>query len=143
VLPRRLIIFCSITIIKRDRGVTEWKMEKKVKVLKIVTFVMIAIAAMYAFDSLNNGPLSGNSLTGMVVSQDDLSQQNVNCYDTDGHDYYVQGTTYAQVFQVNGEEPKKDVCEGNTLIEYYCMYNDAQVEFYDCPNGCFSGACAQ
>ena len=109
--------------------------------LKALTFLMMAIGALYVFDSINQGGLSGNAVTGLVVLEQDLEQQDVNCYDSDNRDHYVQGTTYARLFQVNGEGPKQDVCEGNTLIEYYCVFNEPQVEFYDCQNVCSNGAC--
>lgn len=115
------------------------KMEER---LRTLTFLMIAIGALYVFDSINQGALSGNSVTGLAVSEQELAQQDVSCYDSDNKDHTVQGTTYARLFAVNGEAPKKDVCEGSTLIEYYCVFNEPQVEFYDCQNGCFNGACA-
>ncbi|MBI3037160.1 hypothetical protein HYY73_05440 [Candidatus Woesearchaeota archaeon] len=110
--------------------------------LKILVFLMMAIGALYAFDNLNQGPLSANSVTGFAVSEQRITQQDVNCYDSDNRDHYGQGTTYARLFAANGEGPKQDVCEGNSLIEYYCVFNEPQVEFYDCENGCFNGACA-
>ena len=109
--------------------------------LKALTFIMIAIGALYAFDGLHLGALSGNSATGLVVSEPQLARQDVGCYDSDNRDYYAQGTTYAKLFQVNGEAPKQDTCAGSTLIEYYCVFNEPQVEFYDCPQGCDNGAC--
>lgn len=111
--------------------------------LKALTFVMMAIGALYAFDGLNQGGLSGNSITGLVISEQSLGQQDVSCYDSDNRDYYAQGTTYAKLFQVNGEAPKQDTCTGNSLVEYFCVFNEPQVEFYDCPNGCSDGACVQ
>ncbi len=111
--------------------------------LKALTFLMMAIGVIYAFDGLNSGVLSSNSVTGLVVSQEELSQQDVSCYETDSRDYDVKGITYANLFRVNGEPPKEDVCEEDTLIEYYCVYNEPQVEFYECPNGCISGMCVQ
>ena len=111
--------------------------------LKALTFLMIAIGALYAFDGLNQGALSGNSVTGMLVSSGSLAQQNVPCYDSNNHDYYTQGTTYAQLFEANGESPKQDTCEGATLIEYYCVNSEPQVEFYDCPGGCVNGRCVE
>ena len=110
--------------------------------LKTLTFIMMAIGALYAFDGLNQGALSGNSITGLVISEQALDQQDVSCYDSDNRDYYTQGTTYAKLFQVNRESPKEDTCAGNTLIEYYCVFNEAQVEFSDCVNGCANGACS-
>lgn len=118
-------------------------MENKIKAIKALTFVMMAFAVIYAFDSLNNGALSANSVTGMVISEPKLNQQDVSCYDSDSRDYYVQGTTYSRLFEVNSEPPKEDVCQDDTLIEYYCVYNEPQVEFYDCPGGCMNGACIQ
>ena len=110
--------------------------------LKALTFIMILIGALYAFDGISHGALSANSVTGLIVSEQALDQQDVGCYDSDDRDYYAQGTTYASLFKVNGEGPKDDACEGNTLIEYYCVFNEPQVEFYDCPNGCVVGRCA-
>ena len=114
-------------------------MEEK---LKVLTFVMIAIGALYAFDGLSQGAFSANSVTGFVVSEQKLESQDVSCYDSDNRDHYAQGTTYAQLFSVNREEPKADMCEGGTLIEYYCVFNEPQVEFYDCPSRCVNGRCA-
>ncbi|MBI2176620.1 hypothetical protein HYU40_04740 [Candidatus Woesearchaeota archaeon] len=114
-------------------------MEEK---LKVLTFIMIAIGALYAFDGLSQGAFSANSVTGLVVSEQKLSQQDVSCFDSDNRDYGVQGTTYAQLFAANGEQPKDDVCQGSTLIEYYCVGSEPQVEFYDCPAGCVGGRCA-
>ncbi len=114
-------------------------MEEK---LKILTFIMIAIGALYAFDGLSHGAFSANSVTGLVVSEQKLAQQDVSCYDSDNRDYSVQGTTYAKLFAVNGEQPKQDTCQENTLIEYYCAGNEPEVEFYDCPNSCTAGSCA-
>ena len=110
--------------------------------LQALTFVMIAIGALYAFDGLSHGALSANSITGLSISDQTLSQQDVSCYDSDGRDYYSQGTVYARLFQVNGEEPQQDMCVGNSLIEYYCVFNEVQVEFHDCVNGCANGACS-
>ena len=109
--------------------------------LKALTFVMMAIAALYVFDGLSLSPISGSSVTGFVVSEQALNQQAVSCYDSDNRDYYTQGTTYARLFQVNGEIPKADTCEGTTLVEYYCSLNEPQVEFYACPGRCGNGAC--
>ena len=114
-------------------------MEEK---LKVLTFIMIAIGALYAFDGLSQGAFSANSVTGLVVSEQKLAQQDVSCYDSDNRDYNVQGTTYAKLFAANGEQPKQDTCQGNTLIEYYCVSSEPEVEFYDCPNGCVAGRCA-
>ena len=114
-------------------------MEEK---LKVLTFVMIAIGALYAFDGLSQGAFSANSVTGFVVSEQKLAQQDISCFDSDNRDYSVQGTTYAKLFAANGEQPKDDVCQGNTLIEYYCVSSEPQVEFYDCPSGCVNGRCA-
>ncbi|MBI2580489.1 hypothetical protein HYV85_01640 [Candidatus Woesearchaeota archaeon] len=110
--------------------------------LTALTFLMIAIGALYVFDSVSQGALSGNSVTGLAVSEQELAQQDVSCYDSDNRDYAIQGTTYARLFAANGEVPKQDVCGGNSLIEYYCVFNEPQVEFYDCENGCVDGACA-
>lgn len=100
---------------------------------------MIALGVLYIFDGFNQ-EFPGNGLTGLAVSE---PARDVSCEDTDSRDYYAAGTTYARLFTVNGEEPKSDVCEGDTLIEYYCVYDEPQVEFYECPNGCISGTCAQ
>lgn len=108
--------------------------------LRALTFVMIAIAVLYTFDGIRQGQLSG--VTGFAVSDSELSQD-AGCFDSDNRDYYSGGATYAKLFKANGEEPKNDVCEGDTLIEYYCIYNEPQVEFYECPNGCIAGACVQ
>ena len=77
-------------------------MEEK---LKVLTFIMIAIGALYAFDGLSQGAFSANSVTGLVVSEQKLAQQDVSCYDSDNRDYNVQGTTYAKLFATNGEQP--------------------------------------
>lgn len=117
--------------------------------LKALTFLMIAIGLLYVFDGISQNALFGNRATGLVVSEHEqglsqqVAQQDVGCYDTDNRDHYVTGTTYAKLFKVNGEAPKQDVCEGNTLIEYYCVFSEPQVEFYECPNGCFGGSCAR
>ena len=110
--------------------------------LRTLTFLMIAIGALYVFDGINQGALSGNSVTGLVVSEQELAEQGISCYDSDNRDYITQGTTYAKLFAVNGEAPKQDVCAGDSLIEYYCVFNEPQVEFYECQNGCVDGACA-
>ena len=109
--------------------------------LKALTFLMILIGALYAFDGINHGALSANRVTGLIVSEQALNQQEVSCYDSDDRNYYAQGTAYSSLFKVNGEGPKADACEGSTLIEYYCVLSEPQVEFYDCPNGCQNGAC--
>ena len=109
--------------------------------LKALTFIMLLIGALYAFDGINQGALSANSVTGLIVTEQTLDQQDISCYDSDNRDYYVQGTTYASLFKVNGEGPKQDACEGNTLIEYSCVFSEPQVEFYDCAYGCQNGAC--
>ena len=114
-------------------------MEEK---LKVLTFIMIAIGALYAFDGLSHGAFSANSVTGLVVSEQQIAQQDVSCYDSDSRDYSVQGTTYAKLFAVNSEQPKQDTCQGKTLIEYYCVGSEPEVEFYDCPNSCVAGRCA-
>lgn len=114
-------------------------MEEK---LKVLTFVMIAIGALYAFDGLSQGAFSANSVTGFLVAEQDLNSQDVNCFDSDNRDYGVQGTTYAKLFAVNGEQPKQDTCQGSTLIEYYCVASEPQVEFYDCLGSCVNGRCA-
>jgi hypothetical protein len=109
--------------------------------LTALTFVMMAIAAIFIFDTLNFG-LEGDSLTGYVVAEEHkILSQNVDCFDSDNRNYAIQGTTYAEVFKVNGEGPKLDECERGNLIEYYCYNNDVQVEFYECANGCFDGKC--
>ena len=110
--------------------------------LKALTFIMLLIGALYAFDGINQGALSANSVTGLIVSEQTLNQQDVSCYDSDNRDYYSQGIAYARLFYTNGEGPKEDACQGNTLIEYYCVFNEAQVEFYDCANACANGACS-
>lgn len=134
------IIFCRIAILKRKGCESCVKMEER---LKALTFLMIAVASLYVFDSISQGGLSGNSVTGLAVSEQDVSMQDVSCYDSDNRDYSVQGTTYARLFKANNEEPKQDVCEGSSLIEYYCVFNEPQVEFYECENGCVNGACRQ
>ena len=112
------------------------KMEEK---LRALTFIMMAIGVLYVFDGLAQG---GSGITGFAISERQQSQD-VACFDSDSHDYYTAGTTYARFFKVNGEGPKSDVCEGDTLIEYFCALNEPQVEFFDCPNGCISGTCVQ
>ncbi len=112
-------------------------MEEK---LRALTFLMMAIGVLYVFDGLNGGALAGSGITGFAVSERQISQD-VGCADSDSRDYYAAGTTYARLFRANGEDPKEDVCEGDSLIEYYCVYNEPQVEFYDCQNGCSAGAC--
>ena len=113
-------------------------MEEK---LKVLTFVMVAIGALYAFDGLSQGAFSANSVTGLAVSDERLARQDVSCFDSDNRNYGIQGVTYAKLFAVNGEAPKHDMCQGNTLIEYYCVASEPQVEFYDCPGRCISGRC--
>ena len=109
--------------------------------LKALTFVMMAIAGLYVFDGLNIGRIPGDGVTGLAVSEQALNEQDVSCYDSDNRDYYTQGTTYARLFQANGEIPKADTCEGSSLVEYYCVMDEPQVEFYDCPVDCMNGAC--
>ncbi|MFH0862488.1 MAG: hypothetical protein V1875_05590 [Candidatus Altiarchaeota archaeon] len=59
-----------------------------------------------------------------------------NCTDSDGgKDYYVKGTTKW------GAKSDDDVCQDNTLIEFYCENNQPQHEMYTCPSGCQDGAC--
>ena len=111
--------------------------------LKSLTFIMILIGALYAFDGINHGALSANSVTGLVVSEQPLGQQGVGCYDSDNRDYYTKGTTYANLFKLNGEGPQDDTCQGHTLVEYYCVFNEPQVELYDCPIGCVVGSCVR
>ena len=106
-----------------------------------LTFIMIAIGALYAFDGLSQGAFSSHSLTGFVVSDQQLAQQDVSCYDSDNRNYNFQGTTYSKLFAANGEDPQTDTCQGNTLIEYYCANSDLEVEFYNCPCGCVNGRC--
>ncbi len=113
-------------------------MEQK---LKVLTFIMIAIGALYAFDGLSHGAFSANSITGFVISEQQLAQQDVSCYDSNNRDYSRQGTTYAKLFAANSEQPKQDTCQGNTLIEYYCTGSEPEVEFYECPSSCNNGAC--
>ncbi len=109
--------------------------------LKFLTLLMVAVGALYIFDGISGGQLSGNSVTGLAVSEQNTQEQDISCIDSDSRDYSVQGTTYSSLFAANGEPPKKDVCEGNALIEYYCVFNEPQVEFYECPEGCASGIC--
>lgn len=111
-------------------------MEEK---LKFLTLIMMAIGALYVFDGISNGALAGDGVTGLAVSEQ--SNQDVDCIDSDDANPLARGTTYARLFSVNGEEPKSDVCEGDSLIEYYCALNEPQVEFFTCPDGCIDGAC--
>lgn len=62
----------------------------------------------------------------------------IGCEDTDrGVDYHTRGS----ITTSNGVQT--DYCIGVKLAEYYCTNNGlAMVEFYQCPNGCFNGACA-
>ncbi|HIG98403.1 TPA: hypothetical protein HA231_03195 [Candidatus Woesearchaeota archaeon] len=110
--------------------------------LTALTFLMVTIGALYAFDGLNSGAFSANSVTGFAVSEQRIAQQDVSCYDSDNRNYEAQGTTYASLFESTGEKPKSDVCEGSTLIEYFCAFNEPQVEFHECENGCYNGGCA-
>ncbi len=108
---------------------------------KALTFVMMAIAGLYVFDGFSLSPLAGDGVTGLAISEQVMSTQDVSCSDSDNRDYYTQGTTYARLFQANGEIPKADTCEGSSLVEYYCVLDEPQVEFYDCPEDCVNGAC--
>ena len=58
-----------------------------------------------------------------------------DCTDTDGANFYTKGIT-----TVNGEE-LIDYCDGNTLIEYYCVNKDVRVKVFSCPSTCEQGAC--
>lgn len=62
------------------------------------------------------------------------------CTDTDnGKDYYTKGVIY-----LDGQYHNEDKCggfSGNTLNEWYCDSNGANVESYDCPENCSYGAC--
>jgi hypothetical protein len=60
------------------------------------------------------------------------------CWDSDGGiNYYEKGSVNSTI---NGT--LVDVCNtGVRLIERYCDGNAAESDFFDCPNGCFDGAC--
>ncbi len=106
--------------------------------LRAMTFLMMAIGALYIFQSISNGELSDAGITGFAVQE-----SKTGCQDSDNRDYYTRGTTYAALFSQNNEPPKEDVCVGDSLIEYYCVQNSPEVEFFECPNGCISGMCAR
>ena len=113
-------------------------MEEK---LRFLTFLMMAVGALYIFQGIHNGALTNSTVTGFAIAEQAAPSQPVGCYDTDNRDYFTAGTTYSNLFTANGEGPKQDTCEGNSMIEYYCELGEPQVEFYDCPNGCVSGLC--
>ncbi|MEW5896213.1 MAG: Kazal-type serine protease inhibitor family protein [Nanoarchaeota archaeon] len=60
------------------------------------------------------------------------------CTDSDGGvDYNIVGTT------TKGSESKSDTCEGEKIVEYYCLDNELKSKTAECnPNWvCLSGAC--
>jgi hypothetical protein len=61
------------------------------------------------------------------------------CVDSDGgKSFYTKGQVNTQE---NGQPSVIDICQGVILIEGYCNGNGATTESFNCPNGCFKGAC--
>lgn len=68
------------------------------------------------------------------------------CSDSDGGiNYYTKGATSVCSNSSSGGTCTAiyDKCNGNTLTEYYCRYNEIKSLGYACPNGCNDGACLQ
>jgi hypothetical protein len=61
------------------------------------------------------------------------------CIDSDGGKNYE---TYGKVIHGNGETEIYDACESEAVLkEYFCENGYFASETYECPSGCFNGAC--
>lgn len=80
-------------------------------------------------------------MTGMVVTSISV------CSDTDaGRNYAVKGDVYGFYYLFNEENfHEEDRCEGDVLIEYYCVedgiHSYRESAEYICPGGCEEGRC--
>ena len=57
------------------------------------------------------------------------------CTDTDGKDFFSQGTVTYRFRDYN------DRCYGSYVKEYFCSYNRLRTTYFRCPDGCSGGAC--
>ncbi|OGJ17082.1 hypothetical protein A3K73_01505 [Candidatus Pacearchaeota archaeon RBG_13_36_9] len=85
--------------------------------------------------------LSCNS--GFYCYNNSCLNNSATCVDSDNRNYYIQGNV--TINNSGTSVFKEDICLGS-LIEFYCYYNgsdfEARNESYNCPHGCFEGACS-
>lgn len=73
---------------------------------------------------------------GACLQIAETPSENVSCTDSDGgQDYETQGSC------VSGDFSDMDYCDGNDLIEFYCLSNSCISEIVSCNYGCEDGAC--
>ncbi|MDI6721256.1 MAG: hypothetical protein QMD85_02605 [Candidatus Aenigmarchaeota archaeon] len=70
-----------------------------------------------------------------------VASQNIpdSCYDSDGTDYSRKGILRAVIS--GNSYSVEDSCNGSLMKEYACRGGSPYTDFYQCPNGCYDGAC--
>lgn len=103
----------------------------KKRTLIIIFVAIFLIGALFA------------KFSGMVVTSINT------CMDTDGgKSYGVKGTVQGVYYLIIKEEyTEEDYCEGNNLIEHYCVQEDMhsyrEKQEYVCEVGCSEGKCIE
>src|SRR3989344_5737033 len=125
--------------VKKNGCIRNFNKTRIIRVIIGIIFILLLLIVFFMFSNINISGFKFINLLGKAVyssSSGDCRGTRCFCSDSDEKDFYAMG------FVRSSKGIFKDYCKDEeSLVEYYCVFENVREESHYCEGGCFQGLC--